>query len=971
VTFSPGDARPGSVREAGVRTFLIADVRGYTRFTDERGDEAAARLARRFADLAAEGVSANGGDVVELRGDEVLAVFVSARAALHAAVELQIVFRAESAAEPDVALEVGIGLDAGEAVPVGDGFRGGALNLAARLCGQAGAGEVLSSQGVVHLARAIDGIRYEALEPLILKGLAEPVHAFRVSSVDEHPIQRASIDPGRRSDDHGELPSELDPVDPLFVGRAADLAWLHWTWRMATLRGGRVATLTGPTGMGKTRLAAELAIRLHRDRARTVYSPGNGGSEVVERAIKMAATSDRPTLVVLDDLDLAGPQVIERLAAIRADIATRPVLVVATVGGDPADPRIRGILDRLDPTDDRRRRLRPLDEVAVREIAGLYAGDGSGSLPADAILATTGGVPLEVHRATSAWATLEASRRLETSAGRTSVGRSDLRTVEAELAADIVDLQLARERARLIDPDAPDGGEVDGEAAVCPFKGLAPFETADADYFFGRERLVAELIARLVGTSLLGVIGPSGSGKSSVVRAGLLPALATGVLPGSQRWRQVVMRPGEDPAKELERALTGRSESDGATIEEPGPAIERVVRGMAPTERLLLVVDQFEEIFTTVADETERVAFIDALTTAAARPDGRVVVVVTIRADLYGRCSAYPRLSRALAASQVLVGLLGRDELRRAIELPARRAGLRVEPDLVAALVDEVVDQPGGLPLLSTTLLELWQLREGRSLRMASFDRIGGVRGSVARLAEAAYQRLTPDQRSIARSSLLRLAGPGEGDAAVRRRAPLAEFDVDRNADAAEVLRVLTNSRLITTSEGTVEVAHEALLREWPRLVDWLEEDAQGHQVQRHLIEASKEWAGSERDPAELYRGARLASALEWTAAHPFDLNELEREFIAESRAASEREIDRQRRTNRRLRFLLVGASGSPWWPAASQSSRLAKPNRPRPPRRRSGSRPSPSAWAPRHSLTRSSTDRSSSPAKASTSTIP
>ena len=483
-----------------------------------------------------------------------------------------------------------------------------------------------------------------------------------------------------------------------------------------------------------------------------------------------------------------------------------------------------------------------------------------------------------MHRATSAWATLEASRRLEVSADRTSTGRSDLRTVEAELAGDIVDLQLARERARLlIDPDAAVGGDPDASAAVCPFKGLAPFETADADYFFGRERLVAELIARLVGTSLLGVIGPSGSGKSSAVRAGLLPGLASGVLPGSERWRQVVMRPGEDPAKELERALAGEFGADGSTADGPGAAIDHVVRGMAPGERLLLVVDQFEETFTTVADETDRVAFIDALTTAATSSDGRVVVVVAVRADLYGRCSAYPRLSRALAASQVLVGLLGRDELRRAIELPARRAGLRVEPDLVDALVDEVIDEPGGLPLLSTTLLELWQLRDGRTLRMASFERIGGVRGSVARLAEAAYQRLTPDQRSLARSSLLRLAGPGEGDAVVRRRAPLAEFDVDRNPDAAEVLRVLTDSRLITTSQGTVEVAHEALLREWPRLVGWLEEDAQGHQVHRHLIEASKGWASSGRDPAELYRGARLASALEWTTDHPLDLNELER----------------------------------------------------------------------------------------------
>ena len=204
-----------------------------------------------------------------------------------------------------------------------------------------------------------------------------------------------------------------------------------------------------------------------------------------------------------------------------------------------------------------------------------------------------------------------------------------------------------------------------------------------------------------------------------------------------------------------------------------------------------------------------------------------------------------------------------RDELRRAIELPAKRAGLRVEPSLVSALVGDVAEEPGGLPLLSTTLVELWEERSGRTLREASYEASGGVSGAVARLAERAYRRLSEPQRERARAILLRLADAEEA-APVRRRVPLSELETERDEDAAAALAVLTESRLVTVDEGTVEVAHEALLSEWPRLRAWLEEDAEGRRLHQHLIQAAAEWQGSGRDPAELYRGARLASALEW-----------------------------------------------------------------------------------------------------------
>ena len=250
-----------------------------------------------------------------------------------------------------------------------------------------------------------------------------------------------------------------------------------------------------------------------------------------------------------------------------------------------------------------------------------------------------------------------------------------------------MELQAVRLRAELEDAERV--------VVACPFKGLASFDVEDAEVFFGRERLVAEMVARLAGAPLMGIVGPSGSGKSSALRAGLLAAVAGGVLPGSERWALAVLRPGEHPLRALEQATADA----------------------APRDRLIVAVDQFEETFATCRDESERGAFIDALVSCARDPRRRASVLVAVRADFYGRCAAYPELSRLLGANHVLVGPMRRDELRRAIELPARRAGLRVEPQLVDALVADVEGEPGALPLLSTSLLELWQRRDGRRLR--------------------------------------------------------------------------------------------------------------------------------------------------------------------------------------------------------------------------------------------------------------
>ncbi len=347
----------------------------------------------------------------------------------------------------------------------------------------------------------------------------------------------------------------------------------------------------------------------------------------------------------------------------------------------------------------------------------------------------------------------------------------------------------------------------------------------------------------------------------------------------------------------------------------------------------MLVVDQFEEVFNSTRDEDERIQFIELL---GEQVDG-LKVVLAMRADYYGHCAAYPTLARLIGNNQVLVGSLTPLELAAVIENPAARVGLRVEPELTRTLLADLGSEPGALPLLSTALLELWQERERGWLTLSAYRASGGVHGAVARLAENAYGSLTDEQRPLARSILLRLTGVGEGSGVVRRRVPLSEFDPQNHEATATVLERLTDARLLTAGDGFIEVAHEALLREWPRLQQWLEEDAAGRQVRLHLIGAAHDWDARGREPGDLYRGARLAAALDWTAQHGADLNALERDFIDQSRQASESEITRQRRTNRRLRallaavgvFLLIaigtGALAAYQAGIAGQASRLAR----------------------------------------------
>jgi WD40 repeat protein/class 3 adenylate cyclase len=881
-------------------TFLIADVRGYTRFTRERGDAAAAILATKFAELAREATEARGGRVLELRGDEVLAVFRSPAQAVRAAVEFLATCEEESQEDPAFELPVGIGIDVGEAVPVEQGYRGVALNLAARLCSGAGAGQVLVTRSVRDQAQLMDDVVFVDRGLANFKGFEEPVPVVEAMPAAApsrggvaQPTERREVSPAEG------FPPELDPLTPL-VDRDREKHWLRGTWRQARRGRGRLLVVSGPAQIGKTRLAAEIAAHvLERGGTITYAGPGGAATALALSAVREIASVAAPTLLVLDDLDVAGPAVAEALAEAEGAIAAAPILVLGLVREASASPLLAKLVEGADGAGDAHRVLAPMDLDGVRGIVRLYVGEDVREAPIESMARSSGGVPGRVHEVVSDWARSEAGRRLEAAAEWLAAGR-DRRSADLEFANNVIGLKLDRLYAVEQRDIAP---ERVGE--VCPYKGLAAFDETDAAYFFGRERLVGELAARTVQTGLLSIVGASGSGKSSAISAGLLPSLSVGLLPGSERWQHAVMRPGEHPLAELRTILEPLAPQEPAGRD---PIEAAPLASEARGSRLVLVVDQFEEVFTTCADEVERSRFIDAVSSVARSPES-AVVVLAIRGDYYGHCAAHPELAELLAANHVLVGPMTPEELRRAIELPARRTGLRVESALTDALVEEVAEEPGGLPLLSTALVELWQARESGWLRMEAHERTDGVRGAVARLAESAYERLTVEEREVAKRVFLRLAAAADGESTARRRVRLEEFDLEHDPVVAAVISRLAQDRLLTVSEGTVEVAHEALLREWPRLRAWLEEDVQGRRLHLHITETAREWEEGGRDPADLYRGARLASALDWTGEHSPEVNRLEASFLGESRDVSEREVVRARRTNRRLRGLLAGVA--------------------------------------------------------------
>jgi DNA-binding SARP family transcriptional activator/DNA-binding beta-propeller fold protein YncE len=458
----------------------------------------------------------------------------------------------------------------------------------------------------------------------------------------------------------------------------------------------------------------------------------------------------------------------------------------------------------------------------------------------------------------------------------------------------------------------------EARVASNPYKGLRAFQETDAADFFGREVLVSRLVETVAGRPLTTVVGSSGSGKSSVVKAGLIPAIRGGALDGD--WLVAEMFPGSFPFEELEAALSkvavDRPDGLMADLTADDRGMLRVIKRVLPDDGtgLLLVIDQFEELFSLTPDEETRRLFLANLVTLGSDARSQVRTVVTLRADFFDRPLDYPEFAELVHSGLVTVAMPDQDSLAMMVSRPARQAGLDLEPGLVTEVVRDVMEQPGGLPLMQYALTELAERSDGRTLTTEGYRESGGVLGALGQRAEEIFQGLQPSARDVAERIFLRLVTVDEHADDTRRRIRRTELNalgLDRNAVDA-VLHQFGSFRLLsfdhdpTTRGPTVEVAHEALIREWPRLRSWVDDRRQDLLLERRLREAVVEWEASDRDPGYLLRGGRLEQFETWADGSPTQATHDERRLIAESRVAADTEREAERRRIRRLRRLVA-----------------------------------------------------------------
>ena len=438
-----------------------------------------------------------------------------------------------------------------------------------------------------------------------------------------------------------------------------------------------------------------------------------------------------------------------------------------------------------------------------------------------------------------------------------------------------------------------------------PYKGLCAFDESDADDFFGREVLVDRLLARLAEdhplARFLAVVGPSGSGKSSVVRAGVIPALRRGALPGSAEWSIVTLLPGSLPFDELEIALRRAFPDLSPTLfsdsRDDASSLLRTLRLCLPNDRveLLLVIDQFEEVFTLVSDPDEARRFLDGLYLAATTAHSPVRVLITLRADFYDRPLMIPDFSELVRQRTEVVTPMTPEELERAVTAPAERVGVSLESGLAAAVVAEVSQQPGALPLMEYALTEVFDRRTDHTLTLTAYEDVGGSLGALARRADQVFTRLSPERQAAARQMCLRLITLGEGTEDTRRRTLQSELLSTGGGATWAVLHAFDRARLLTfdrdprAQQPTVELAHEAIIREWALLRTWLDESRDDVRLQRMLAAAAHEWQSAERDRSYLLSGSRLAQFEGWAGQTDVALTADEHAYLEASSAEQER----------------------------------------------------------------------------------
>ena len=437
----------------------------------------------------------------------------------------------------------------------------------------------------------------------------------------------------------------------------------------------------------------------------------------------------------------------------------------------------------------------------------------------------------------------------------------------------------------------------------CPYRGLEVFEEEHKDFFFGREAIIQQIIEALRHTRFMAVIGSSGSGKSSLVRAGLIPQLKSGKLEDSENWVYVTLTPGAHPLQELALSLV-KLEASPNPLEKTRVLLRNLddekslqlqirlfLSGKPKNVRFFLFIDQFEELMTLCKDEREREKFLLNLRTAVTMSDCPITTLITLRADFIDRFVAQRNMAEMLSGYKIFVSPMSDTDLRRVIEEPATLVGLELEKGLVERILNEVGHEPGSLPLLEDALLQLFEHRSTDNVAsLQTYEEIGGVNGALATRAETVYQEFSPAEQKVVRRVLLRLTQPGEVMEDTRRRAELTELwaDATQQLIVEKVVERLVNARLLTMSSDiderqTVDVAHEALIRGWPRLHGWITEERDALRIHRLITEASRKWHSQAMDAGFLYRGIPLSEAINWRKKNESLLNKQEREFLAAS----------------------------------------------------------------------------------------
>ncbi|HEX9385898.1 MAG TPA: WD40 repeat domain-containing protein, partial [Anaerolineales bacterium] len=462
----------------------------------------------------------------------------------------------------------------------------------------------------------------------------------------------------------------------------------------------------------------------------------------------------------------------------------------------------------------------------------------------------------------------------------------------------------------------------------CPYKGLEVFREEDAELFFGREKLVEELFRRVKGSRTVFITGPSGSGKSSLVRAGLIPGLKQGAIKDlySQRWLYETLKPGREPMVELGRvaaSITGTLNA-GEDIRTKGLTDASLLAQWCEIalkddrqKRVVLFIDQFEEVFTQTDKEAERLSFLNLLTHAATVEKGRVILLFAMRSDFLPNCASYPELNALLSQQFIQIGAMRPKELVSAIAQPALSVGLQIDPDLVAQIINDMEGAPGALPLMQFALKDLFDSQQAKggliALRLYDYNERGGIHEALERHADASFAELNQHEQELARSIFSGLIAVGHGTQDTRRTAPFNEL-VPANANAQDVgtvVQKLADARLITTEEGDnskYTITHEKLISSWTWLEKLINENRAAIDLQNEIANDAKEWEDHQRDPSYLYTGARLASAREKLDANKIVLSGLAQLFIETGvqAYADELEAAKQRTTQLRRRSVYL-----------------------------------------------------------------